>query len=422
MPGTAGDFFRRAWFEPWRCFPTILSSKGLRRALAGCAAACLLAVGFPAPALAADDFDTTLDQLSELQSLAESYADKQGGDTDPIELMLAYTRMGAYNDTVWQLTAGSKDPDFETYVLDQNGDLADLMGMGNISLPNGQAIDFGHLLASINLVYRGVPITGSWGGDCMELAQQFSGQASDVDGYISLMQSSLGSEDGTSTFGAEDLRADLDSINIGSQLTADTNLADLMRTYYADLSDYDRAYRFTALSFGNVNTGNTNDFRETVYSTLTSDAGMQLLLYLKGMWTSDGWTINSDAEPALRGAAYVFADYLSSTVNGEQVKSDGSALKAMSGQSLSDALNALGESDAANAALGALSSAAGAANSSSGAVSDALDEATATLKSGFNAQAFQLVLLVIAAAALFGMIVFFALMSHQMRPRSRRRR
>lgn len=135
----------------------------------------------------------------------------------------------------------------------------------------------------------------------MELAQQFSGQASDVDGYISLMQSSLGSEDGTSTFGAEDLRADLDSINIGSQLTADTNLADLMRTYYADLSDYDRAYRFTALSFGNVNTGNTNDFRETVYSTLTSDAGMQLLLYLKGMWTSDGWTINSDAEPALAG-------------------------------------------------------------------------------------------------------------------------
>lgn len=422
MPGTAGEFFRRAYFEPWRCFSTILTSKGLRRALAGCAAACLLAVGFPSPALAADDFDTTLDQLSELQSLAQSYTDKQGGDTDPIELMLAYTRMGAYNDTVWQLTAGSKDPDFETYVLDQNGDLADLMGMGTISLPNGESIDFGHLLASINLVYRGVPITGSWGGDCMELAQQFSGQASDVDGYISLMQDSFNSEGDDSTFGAADLRADLDSINIGSQLTADTNLADLMRTYYSDLTDYDRAYQFTALSFGSVNTGNTSNFRETVYTTLTSDAGMQLLLYLKGMWTSDGWTINSDAQPALQGAAYVFADYLSSAVNGEQVKSDGNALKAMSGQSLSDALNALGESDAASAALAALGSASDAANASSGAVSDALDEATATIKSGFNAQVFQLVLLVIAAAALFGMIVFLALMSRQVRPRSRRRR
>ena len=336
--------------------------------------------------------------------------------------MLAYTRMGAYNDTVWQLTAGSKDPDFETYVLDNNGDLADLMGMGDLELPNGQSIDFGHLLASINLVYRGVPITGSWGGDCMELAQQFSGQASDVDGYISLMQESFGTEDDSSTFGAQDLRADLDSVNIGSQLTTDTNLADLLRRYYADLSDYDRVYQFIALSFGSVKTGDSTTFRDTVYNTMVSDAGMQLLLYLKGMWSSDGWTIQSDAEPALQGAAYVFADYLSSAVNGEDVKSDGASLKSMSGQSLSDALNALGESDAANAALGALNSATDAANSSSGAVSDALDEATASLKSGFNAQVFQLVLLVIAAAALFCMILFLVLMSKQMSPKSRRRR
>nr|WP_317399225.1 hypothetical protein [uncultured Gemmiger sp.] len=383
---------------------------------------CLLACAIPVQAQAADDFDSTLDELNELQSLAESYADKKGNDTDPIELMLAYTRMGAYNDTVWQLTAGSKDPDFETYVLDNNSELSDLMGMGTLTLPNGQDIDFGHLLASINLVYRGVPITGSWGGDCMELAQQYSGQASDVDGYITLMQESFGSEGDDSTFGAQDLRADLDSVIIGSQLTADTNLSDLIRSYYADLTDYDRAYQFIALSFGSVKTGDTTAFRDTVYNTLVSDAGMQLLLYLKGMWSADGWTIQSDAEPALQGAAYVFADYLSATVNGEDVKSDGSALKAMSGQSLADALNALGESDAANAALGALSGAADAANSSSGAVSDALDEATASLKSGFNAQIFQLILLVIAAAALFGMIVFLVLMSKQTKPRSRRRR
>lgn len=372
-------------------------------------------------AQAADDFDSTLDQLNELQSLAESYADKKGDDTDPIELMLAYTRMGTYNDTVWQLTAGSKDPDFETYVLDNNSELSDLMGMGTLTLPNGQAIDFGHLLASINLVYRGVPITGSWGGDCMELAQQFSGQASDVDGYITLMQDSLGSEDGTSTFGAEDLRADLDSVVIGTQLTTETNLSDLIRSYYADLSDYNRAYQFIALSFGSVKTGDATAFRDTVYNTLVSDAGMQLLLYMKGMWSSDGWTIQSDAEPALQGAAYVFADYLSSAVNGEDVKSDGASLKAMSGQSLADALNALGDSDAADAALGALNSASDAANSSSGAVSDALDEATASLKSGFNAQVFQLILLVIAAAALFCMVLFLVLMSKQTKPHSRHR-
>lgn len=379
-----------------------------------------MALGLPLQAGAADSFDGTMDQLGELQSLANSYADEKGGDIDPIELMLAYTRMGAYNDTVWQLTAGSKDPDFETYVLDHNGDLSQLMGMGTLALPNGQTIDFGHLLASINLVYRGVPITGSWGGDCMELAQQYSGQASDADGYITLMQDTFGADSDTSMFGADDLRADLDSVNLGSQLSQDSNLSDLMRSYYADLSDYDRVHQFIALSFGTVNTGNTQEFRDKVYNTLISDTGMQLLLYLKGMWSADGWTLKSEYEPALRGAAYVFADYLAATVNGETVKSEGAALKVMSGQSLSDALNALGESDAASAALGALNSAAGAVTDSD-AVSGALDEATATLKSGFDAQVFQLVLLVIAAAALFGVIFFLALMSRQFRPRPRRR-
>ena len=417
MPGTAGGFFRRAWFEPWRCFPTFFSTKRLTCALAGCAAACLLAFGLPVQARAADEFDATLNQLSELQSLAESYAQQQGGDTDPIVLMLAYTRSGTYNDSLWQMTAGAKDPDFEAYVLENNSELGELVGIGTQTLPNGEAIDFGHLLASINLVYRGLPVTGSWGGDCMELAQQYSGQASDAAGYVTLMQETFGIEGDGSVFGAEDLRADMDSVNIGSQLTQDSNLADLMRTYYTDLSDYDRCYTFTALSFGNVNTGSTATFRQTVYDGLVKDTGMQLLLYMNGMWSSDGWTLSSEYEPALQGAAYVLADHLAEVLGGETVKSDSDALKVMSSQSLAEALNALGESDAANAALSALDNAAGA---SSGAVSDALDSATENLRSGFDAQVFQLVLLVIAAAALFGVILFLALMSRQLRPRRRR--
>ena len=58
-----------------------------------------------------------------------------------------------------------------------------------------QGIDFGHLLAAMNLVYRGMPITGSWGGDCMQLAQVYAGQASDADGYASLMQQTFAIED-----------------------------------------------------------------------------------------------------------------------------------------------------------------------------------------------------------------------------------
>lgn len=48
--------------------------------------------------------------------------------------------------------------------------------MNTVELPNGQGIDFGHLLAAMNLVYRGMPIAGSWGGDRMQLAQVYAGR------------------------------------------------------------------------------------------------------------------------------------------------------------------------------------------------------------------------------------------------------
>lgn len=90
--------------------------------------------------------------------------------------------------------------------------------MNTVELPNGQGIDFGHLLAAMNLVYRGMPITGSWGGDCMQLAQVYAGQASDADGYANLMQQTFAIEDdgSVSKFGDQDLRADLDSVVAGS--------------------------------------------------------------------------------------------------------------------------------------------------------------------------------------------------------------
>ena len=46
----------------------------------------------------------------------------------------------------------------------------------------------------------------------------------------------------------------------------------------------------------------------------------QLLLYMNGMWSSSGWQVDADAEPALRGACNELADYLSRAVNGEKVK------------------------------------------------------------------------------------------------------
>lgn len=361
----------------------------------------------------ADDYDTTIDRLSRLQALAREFSASQSDTPDPIELTLAYTRVGSYNTTIWQLTAGTRDPEFEAYVNSSDPDVAALQDVTTVALPNGENVDFGHLLASLNLVYNGLPITGSWGGDCQELAQQYYGQASDAAGYAEAMRATFNiDDDGTlSKLGDQDLHADLDSVVVGSQLTKDTDLAEALRSYYANLTDYDRASRFISLSFGTVDTADAS-FGDAVYNALLEDSGMQLLLYMNGMWSSDGWKIKDDYAPAVRGATDLLAEYLANAVNHEKIKSEtNDRLVAMGGQALSDALTALGDTDAAQAALAAADAAANGAESAVDSSSSVISGATETLQNSFNVQIFQLVLLILAGLAafllVFSLVMFF---------------
>ena len=364
-----------------------------------------------APRAAAEEYDETLDRLDRLQQLATDYA--ADTEDDPILLTLSYTRTGDYNTAMWQLTAGARDTEFDSYVEEHDADLSALQGMNTVTLPNGQQIDFGHLLASMNLVYNGLPITGSWGGDCMQLAQAYAGQASDAAGYADLMRDTFAIDDdgSTSKFGDQDLRADLDSVVVGSQLTKDSNIADALRSYYTDLTDYDRAYQFISLSFGTVDT-KSDAFGDTVYESMLADSGMQLLLYMNGMWTGSTWTVDESYAPALRGATDLLAEYLSNAVDGEKVKSEtNDRLVAMGSQALADALNALGDSEAASAALAAGDQAVSGTTSSTSAV---LSDATETLQNHFNVKIFELVLLIVAAVAIFFLIMSCALfVSHR---------
>ena len=364
-----------------------------------------------APRASAADYDETLDRLGRLQDLATDYGAEH--DADPILLTLAYTRTGDYNTMMWQLTAGARDTEFESYVTQNDSDLSALQGMNTVTLPNGEKIDFGHLLASMNLVYNGIPITGSWGGDCMELAQQYYGQASDAAGYADLMRATFNIDDdgSTSRFGDQDLRADLDSVVVGSQLTKDSKIADALRSYYDGLTEYDRAYQFISLSFGTVDTSSSS-FADSIYNAMMQDAGMQLLFYMNGMWSTDGWTMEDSYAPAVRGATDLLAEYLSGAVNGEKVKSEtNNRLVAMGGQALSDALTALGDSDAASAALAATESG---ASSTASSTSAAIEDATQTLQSNFNVKIFELILLIVAAIAVFFLIMSCALfVSHR---------
>ena len=363
------------------------------------------------PAHAEDDYNTTLDRLSRLQALAREFSSSRDDAPDPIVLTLSYTRTGDYNTTIWQLTAGVRDTEFESYVNSSDAELASLQALNTVTLPTGEKIDFGHMLASMNLVYNGIPITGSWGGDCQQLAQQYYGQAQDAAGYAAAMRATFNIDDdgSLSKFGDQDLRADMDSVIVGSKVTQDTDLADALRSYYENLTEYDRAKEFISLSFGTQDTSNSS-FADAVYRALLDDSGMQLLFYMNGMWSVNGWQIKEDYAPAVRGAADLFAEYLAGAVNHEKVKSEtNDRLVAMGGQALSDALAALGDSDAAAAALSAANELADSTQSAVSSGSDAISAARDTLQTKFDVKIFQLILLIAAAAAAF-MLVFSMVM------------
>ena len=363
------------------------------------------------PAHAEDDYNTTLDRLSRLQALAREFSSSRDDAPDPIVLTLSYTRTGDYNTTIWQLTAGVRDTEFESYVNSSDAELASLQALNTVTLPTGEKIDFGHLLASMNLVYNGIPITGSWGGDCQQLAQQYYGQAQDAAGYAAAMRATFNIDDdgSLSKFGDQDLRADMDSVIVGSKVTQDTDLADALRSYYENLTEYDRAKEFISLSFGTQDTSSSS-FADAVYRALLDDSGMQLLFYMNGMWSVNGWQMKEDYAPAVRGAADLFAEYLAGAVNHEKVKSEtNDRLVAMGGQALSDALAALGDSDAASAALAAANELADNTQSAVSSGSDAISAARDTLQTKFDVKIFQLILLIAAAAAAF-MLVFSMVM------------
>ena len=374
-----------------------------RLRLIGLLAAMMLLAAFSLP-VAAEDYDTVMDGLSRLYSLAGQYAqDNSGQSLDPIELTLSYTRTGVYNSGIWQVTAGVRDAGFESYVAEQDGDLVSLQGLGSVETSAG-SVDFGHLLASLNLVYRGLPVAGSWGGDCMELARQYAGQASDAAGYADLMSGTF--EDDNSVFGGDDLRADLDAVVIGSRLSQGADLAQTIWDYYSSANEYDRASQFIALTFGDVNTGDVSTFGDEIYQAATQDTGMQLLLYLNQMWVSDGWTIAEDSAVPLQGACRVFAQYLSGAVNGDRVKSDADTrMVTMAGDMLAEFLSAMGDGDAASAALSANDGSETSTTSSGSSVSEIFSGAAQGIQSGFSLQVFETVLLVIGAAALMLLLI-----------------
>ena len=128
----------------WRCMVTEAIRSRMVWVITG-VLALLVLLALPAKAESAD-YETTLDRLGRLQALAEQYIEEKNSGDDPIDLTLSFTRVGDYNTTVWQLTAGTRDGEFEKYATDADPDLWDLQGMNTVELPNGVVNDENYVL------------------------------------------------------------------------------------------------------------------------------------------------------------------------------------------------------------------------------------------------------------------------------------
>ena len=266
-----------------------------------------------------DPYEKFLDDLSTLETYAEVYHNSHKYSTSKELLVLKYIRTAnsSYTSSVWTLIAGDAETDFENYVAEQdsiNGtSAASLKKLGTLALPNGDTIDAVHMFATMNMIARGQGDLGGWAGDICDLLyykmQYISSSDYTFDELTEMASGYLGT--GGSGFDINDIRSDLDALNISKLYKS--SYADCIRSYYSDLTNYQRVESFLTNRF--PSTVQTRDeLRKSAYSGYQST-------YMSILEISRNISGNAFANQR-KACCYAFADYLYDTVNSYSVTFD----------------------------------------------------------------------------------------------------
>lgn len=257
-------------------------------------------------------FQALVGDLGPLETYARQYAGSHPG-TSVDGLLLVYLRTAnpAYDDSRWAALGGERDPAFESYVEDQDGQndtsAADLKRLRAVTLPNGEVTDAVHMFATMNL---GTPPgtaaadLGGFAGDITDLMTDIAA----VTGGPAAVQAAAAADfrNPAGGFSDEDLRADLDAVNLVALRSAhpQTPYADLLTTYFTGLTDRNRVDGFLTNRF--PSTPRTSaDLRAAVLNAYTSNAYISVLEYRRGI---------SSLSDQRTAAVTVFADHLADAV------------------------------------------------------------------------------------------------------------
>ena len=269
------------------------------------------------------DFAGFLAGLQTLEGYAESYASENGGDA--VEYALNYVRTGVdkYSSGLWNELAGAELTGFRDYVAQQdaaNGTNASAMkDLGMFTAPNGQDCELNHIFGVMDITYHNRNASnpkdsadlGGWAGDLVDLlyqVQQGGVSGDDLEDMIAVIRSDyLGKYISASSFGQEDIYADLDAYNIIYTVMNDgVGLHSAFRGYFtSNLSDPARAQSFVSRRFPNVQS--KTRLRKDMFSAYTGNFGISMLESSRGL--DSGYDLQRQA------SVYAFADYLADLID-----------------------------------------------------------------------------------------------------------
>ena len=281
-----------------------------------------------------DNYEMFVTYLMFLEELANLYVTENPGK-DPVELVIKYIRTGVdrYNSGSWGIMAGYEDADFAKYVadmedalnqtaesVDQMISVGSLKNLNNMTLPNGETVDIGHMFGTMDITYHNNFGTnhadvGGWAGDLVDLLEfsDYSGISGTLDEMIAQINETTFLEtapEGVGGFNELDMIGDLDAMYLMDYIRTHEYVFDyegnglygIMMAYFTpELSMEDRAAYFLQSRMDGITV--RGDLREAVYSAYTTNKVVTTLENTRDFATDDLATLR-------KAVCYAFADYI----------------------------------------------------------------------------------------------------------------
>jgi hypothetical protein len=199
------------------------------------------------------------------------------------------------------MMAGALPEDFQSYIEENcTIGLEPLQTQNLLELPNGEFCDFVHMIAVMNMIDRGYPVVGGFGGDLVQLASSIKESEGTFEELLVEAKMRLGTED--SMFNEMDIFADMDALNLHQRKEKSGEpIRKVMERYYTEITVKERVQEFLTNQFQKEVFTET-ELRELIYHTFEEDAWVQLLCKNYGIDEE----IYAEHK---RAVAYAFADY-----------------------------------------------------------------------------------------------------------------